>query len=84
MRDRLFVFTEGETDKIFFNYLISTLFKNANKKMWPKECLTIESIDGIGNANKYLETYLDDIDDFDSFNNIVVFSHDTDVFEYQR
>ena len=84
MKKRLSIFVEGDTDKLFFNLLISFLFKNAKKKEWGKDRLNIYTLDGICNTEAIVRSTLDDLDNKDKYSDTVLLIYDTDAFEYQK
>ena len=84
MRKRLTIFVEGDTDKLFFSYLISFLFKNAKKKEWDNKYLKIVSLDGICNADGIISSTIDDLDEREKYQDTVCLIYDTDAFEYQK
>lgn len=84
MHKRLTIFVEGVTDKLFFSYLISFLFKNAKKKMWDKSHLNIVSLDGIGNSEANIKIGIDELDKRNIYQDAVCLIYDTDAFEYQK
>ena len=81
---RLTIFVEGDTDKLFFSLLISFLFKNANKKEWPKHQLRIISLDGICNAESIIKSEITYLENPEKFTDTICLIHDTDAFEYQK
>ena len=84
MKKRLTIFVEGDTDKLFFSYLISFLFKNAKKKEWGNNYLKIVSLDGICNADGIITSTIDDLEEKDKHSDTICLIYDTDAFEYQK
>lgn len=84
MNKRLTIFVEGDTDKLFFNLLISFLFKNAKKREWDKTRLGIITLDGICNTEGIIKSTLDDLPNKDKYIDTALLIFDTDAFEYQK
>ena len=81
---RLTIFVEGDTDKLFFSLLISFLFRNADKREWPKHQLRIISLDGICNAESIIKSEITYLENPEKFSDTICLIHDTDAFEYQK
>lgn len=73
-----------DTDKIFFDLLVTFLFKNAKKRKWNKENLKIITLEGICNADGIIDSTLFDLDNKEKYSDTVVLIYDTDAFEYQK
>lgn len=84
MTKRLTLFVEGDTDKLFFSLLISFLFKNAKKREWDKNRLSIVTLDGICNAEGIIKSTLDDLSNKEKYLDTALLIYDTDAFEYQK
>ena len=81
---RLTIFVEGDTDKLFFSLLLSFLFRNADKREWPKHQLRIISLDGICNAESIIKSEITYLENPEKFSDTICLIHDTDAFEYQK
>lgn len=84
MNKRLTIFVEGETDKLFFSYLLNFFFRNAKRKKWDKNRLNIISLDGICNAYGIVKNTIIDLDNKERYIDTVCLIYDTDAFEYEK